>query len=167
MQRLIAVLAMTILVAGCIADAKLPPDPTVEYLPCSGMSLSEERTDPSHVLTDVSIWAGFWTEGDQWHVGVTDAGGVNWAEVCPQIGDEDLTVHEAPFTMAELERWETEVSNRMSNEADSASLDVELAVVNGQWVLEMFAKDLSRATEMSIGVPFSAWIHGGQVRDET
>lgn len=78
--------ATTILVAGCISDAKLPPDPTVEYLPCSAMTLNGERTDPSLVLTDASLWAGFWTEGDEWHVGITDAGGVNWTETCPEVG---------------------------------------------------------------------------------
>ena len=163
MTRLVASLAIAILVASCISDAKLPPDPTVEYLPCSAMTLDGQRTDPSLVLTNPSLWAGFWTEGDVWHIGITDAGGITWTEACQEIGDQDLVVHEAPNTMVELEGWELQVSNRMSNEVDSSVLEVQLTVINGQWVLELFSDDLARATEMSIGVPFSAWVYGGKV----
>ncbi|MGH8915202.1 MAG: hypothetical protein ACRDZM_11895, partial [Acidimicrobiia bacterium] len=93
-RRGIFLWAVAAVVACGIAETKLPPEPTVEYLPCSGTEMGEaERVDPLTVLREVApdleseLWGGSWTVGDESHIGLTDVGMIDWQIACPGIGD--------------------------------------------------------------------------------
>ena len=152
-------LLIGLLATACIADTKLPPEPTIEYLPCSSMELAGPRTEPSSALKTSLLWGGSWTEGEELHIGVTDPGVVDWDETCQTIGDPLLVVHEVPHTLDELEGWSDRITAQM-NEAGS----VTLTVVNGQYVLEVQARNLADAADATRDVPLTAWVYGGPLR---
>jgi hypothetical protein len=153
-------LALILLASCSIADTKLPPKPTVEYLPCTGMGLSgETRIDPEQALDiDTANWGGWWTEGDEWHVGLVDVGTVDWQQACPAVGDPNLVVHEVPHSFSDLEQWQ-----RLLTERSTAEQQSSVSVDAGQYVIEVHAPDLDTATEFSRDIPLDAWAYQGPV----
>ena len=156
-------LAFVALAACGIAETKLPPEPTVEYLPCSAIDMSGGGSaDPFTVLlTQVpdleSLWGGTWRAGDEPHIGLTDVGVIDWQAACPQIGDADLVVHEVPFPLADLMIWSELVANRVADGAASS----ELVVNAGQYVIEIRASTVEDAALLAGDVPLDAWAYGG------
>ena len=59
------ILLIGLLATACIADTKLPPEPTIQYLPCSSMELAGPRTEPAPVFDTSTLWGGYWTIGDE------------------------------------------------------------------------------------------------------
>ncbi len=153
------ILLIGLLATACIADTKLPPEPTIQYLPCSSMELAGPRTEPGPVFDTSTLWGGYWTIGDEWHIGIIDPGAVDWDETCQTIGDPLLVVHEVPHTLDELEGWSDRITAQM-NESSS----VTLTVVNGQYVLEVRARNLADAADATQDVPLTAWVYGGALR---
>jgi hypothetical protein len=155
---------LVLALGGCaIAETKLPPEPTVEYLPCTSMEPSSgARVAPGQVLDDDSgNWGGFWTVGDDWHIGLVDVSPIDWQVVCPQIGDPDLVVHEVPHSMTELEGWVTDLEASAGDE-ETATLDVEA----GQYAIEVHAPDLDDAAEFASDIPLDAWSYEGPVSSQ-
>jgi hypothetical protein len=146
--------------ACAIAETKLPPEPTVEYLPCTAMEPSADtRVAPEQILADdTSNWGGFWTVGDEWHIGLVDVSPIDWQATCPQIGEPDLVVHEVPHSLAELEGWVADLEATATDQ-QSATLDVEA----GQYAIEIHAPDLDDAAEFASETPLDAWSYEGPV----
>jgi hypothetical protein len=169
--RLLAFLLLGATLSGCgIAETKLPPEPTVEYLPCSGMDLdASQRVDPLSVLVGLSpdleqrLWGGLWTEGDELHVGITDVGEIDWQVACPEIDDPGLVVHEVPFVLGDLQRWSQEVDESIETLSDPDSMSHEMLVVGGQYVIEVRADSVEQAGDLTEGIPLDAWTYGGPV----
>ena len=156
---------LALFLGACIADTKFPPDATTEFFPCITRDLPDERVHPETVLGDDPMWAGWWTTGeDQWHIGITDPGAVEWSEVCPEISDPDLVVHEAPHPLSDLEEWLATLEQRFADEPDPGSFAAVFMIVNGQYVIEIEAPDLNEASRLTESIPFDAWIYGGPVR---
>lgn len=128
------------------------------------MDLAGDRVHPEEVLGDNPLWAGFWNTGEEWHIGITDPGGVEWDIVCFDIADPDLAVHEAPHTLSDLTGWLETLEDRFSAQPDSGSFAAELIVVNGQYVIEIAAPGLPEATRLTTSIPFDAWVYGRPVR---
>jgi hypothetical protein len=163
------ILAGTALGACGIAETKLPPDPTVEYLPCTGMDLDVTTGhDPATLIRDSlhemneDYWGGSWTVGSEWHVGLTDVGVVDWQAVCPRMNDPSLVIHEVPFVLDDLELWAARVEEKVagpSGEGGSANL----VVLAGQYVVEVRAESVEEASALTEGIPLDAWVYGGPV----
>jgi len=155
--------------AACgIAETKLPPEPTVEYLPCTNMIPdAEDGEEPLAVLvgiepgTEQTNWGGAWMEGDVAHIGLTDVGVIDWEVACPRIGDPALVVHEVPFTLGDLETWSGVVEDWMGATIDSGGISQELVVDAGQWVIEIRADTVEIAASVAEGIPLEAWTYGG------
>jgi hypothetical protein len=162
---------LALALVGCgIAETKLPPDPTVEYLPCSGMDLkAADRVDPLTVLARLApdvgetLWGGTWTIGEEWHIGLTDVGAIDWQLVCPEISDPGLVVHEAPFPLGDLETWSGTIEGRITASGDPGSMSRQIAVQGGQYVIEIRADNVEDASSLTEGIPLDAWVYGGQV----
>ena len=159
---------IALIVAACgIAETKLPPQPTVEYLPCSGLGLEgSDRADPPEDLRSIapeldSIWGGSWLIGERTHIGLTDVGAVDWQAVCSQIGDTDLVVHEVPFLLSDLAGWADTVADRIAGSRDPESVSRELLVDAGQFVIEIRAETVEEAALLAEGIPLEAWSYGG------
>lgn len=171
-SRLPAVLllgGLTLFACG-IAETKLPPDPTVEYLPCFGMDLDPaQRVDPLAVLVGLtpdleeSFWGGTWKVGDESHIGLTDVGAVDWQTACPQLDDPGLVVHEVPFALGALETWSREVEETIDTTGDPGSMFQEIIVISGQYVIEIRAESVEEAAVLAEGIPIEAWAYGGPV----
>lgn len=167
----IALVLLALALAGCgIAETKLPPDPTVEYLPCSGMDLeAADRVDPLTVLTQLAPdvgetqWGGLWTVGEEWHIGLTDVGAIDWQAACPEINDPGLVVHEAPFPLGDVETWSGTVEARIAASGHPGSMSQQIAVQSGQYLIEIRAVSVEDASALTEGVPLEAWLYGGQV----
>jgi hypothetical protein len=158
---------IALIVAACgIAETKLPPQPTVEYLPCSGLGLEgSDRADSPADLRSIapldSIWGGSWLIGEHTHIGLTDVGAVDWQAVCSQIGDTDLVVHEVPFLLSDLAGWADTVADRIAGSPDPESATRELVVDAGQFVVEIRAVTVEEAALLADGLPLEAWSYGG------
>lgn len=159
---------VALMVAACgIAETKLPPEPTVEYLPCTGLGLEGiARADSPDDLLGVapeleSLWGGSWLIGDSTHIGLTDVGAVDWEEACSRIGDADLVVHEVPFLLSDLAGWAETVADRIARSGDPGSASRELVVDAGQYVIEIRAETVEDAALLAEGVPLEAWTYGG------
>jgi hypothetical protein len=159
---------IALIVAACgIAETKLPPAPTVEYLPCSGLAL--EGTDRAEPLDDLrsvapeleSIWGGSWLIGQRTHIGLTDVGAVDWEAACSRIGDTDLVVHEVPYLLSDLVGWADSIADRIAGSREPESASGELVVDAGQYVIEIRAKTVDEAALLAEGVPLEAWSYGG------
>ena len=159
---------IALIVAACgIAETKLPPEPTVEYLPCSGLGL--EGTEPAEFPDDLrrvapeieSLWGGSWLVGERTHVGLTDVGAVDWEDACARIGDIGLVVHEVPFLLSDLVGWADTVADRIAGSRDPESASGELVVDAGQYVIEIRAETVEEAALLAEGVPLEAWSYGG------
>jgi hypothetical protein len=159
---------IALIVAACgIAETKLPPEPTVEYLPCSGLGL--EGTDRAEFPDDLrsvapeleSIWGGSWLIGERTHIGLTDVGAVDWETACAQIGHTDLVVHEVPFLLSDLVGWADTVAERIAGSRDPESASRELVVDAGQYVIEIRAETVEEAALLAERVPLEAWSYGG------
>jgi hypothetical protein len=159
---------IALIVAACgIAETKLPPEPTVEYLPCSGLGL--EGTDRAEFPDDLrsvapeleSIWGGSWLIGERTHIGLTDVGAVDWETACAQIGHTDLVVHEVPFLLSDLVGWADTVADRIAGSSDPESASRELVVDAGQYVIEIRAETVEEAALLAERVPLEAWSYGG------
>lgn len=160
-------LALLVTVTGCLfTETKLPPEPTVEYLPCSGMALdSSARIDAFTVLDAMTagideIWGGAWTEGAEWHVGLTDVGVIDWELACPRISDADLVVHEIPYPLGQLEAWAEGVESRIVAAAEPG-VSQEIVVSAGQYVIEIRADTVEEAFDLAPDIPLEAWQYGG------
>ena len=166
-SRAPAVLIALIVAACGIAETKLPPEPTVEYLPCSGMGLEEtEGLEPPDDLRRVapeleSTWGGSWLIGERTHIGLTDVGAVDWEAACARIGDAELVVHEVPFLLSDLVGWADTVADRIAGSGDPESVSRELVVDAGQYVIEIRAETVEEAALLAEGVPLEAWSYGG------
>lgn len=152
-------------------ETKIPPDPTVEYLPCTGMSLpDDEPADPAQVLSGLPAgaagddlafddnWGGEWQVGTEWHVALVDVGVVDWEAVCPQIRDPNLVVHEVPHSYNDLLEWEAALSAGATTDTTA-----DLVIDAGQFVIEVRAPDLDTANTYTEGIPTDAWKYGGTV----
>ncbi|MGH8952896.1 MAG: hypothetical protein ACRDX9_15950 [Acidimicrobiia bacterium] len=166
-SRIVLLLALT---ACGIAETKLPPEPTVEYLPCTTMTLEAEGgEEPFTVLIGIdpdieqNHWGGGWMEGEVAHIGLTDVGVIDWEVACPRIGDQDLVVHEVPFTFGDLEMWAGIVRDRIGATIDSGGISQELVVDAGQWVIEIRADTVEIAASVAEDVPLDAWTYRGPV----
>jgi hypothetical protein len=168
MRRTQLGLLVALVTAGCgIAETKLPPEPTVEYLPCTGMELAGPRSDPLPILgelvTDVDeVWGGQWTVGEELHLGLTDVGTADWQLACPAIGDPELVVHEVPHPLGDLETWSRAVVGRIPP-GDAGTVSQEIIVFNGQYVIEIRAETAEDALALTESVPPDAWAYGGRV----
>ncbi|MGC2239279.1 MAG: hypothetical protein WA726_00410 [Acidimicrobiia bacterium] len=168
-------LTLTILLTASACDltsvSKNPPDPTVEYLPCTGMGLDRsEAIDPALILggdpADVEgghlvygqNWGGEWRVGSEWHVALVDVGLVDWETVCPQIMNPDLVVHEVPHSLNDLQGWQ-----RALSEKEAADTTSGLGIDAGQYVIQVLAPDLEKAFDFTEGIPLDAWKYGGTV----
>lgn len=157
--------------AACgIAETKLPPEPTVEYIPCTGMGLdSGGGEEPLTVLVgiepdiDQTHWGGAWMEGEVFHIGLTDVGVIDWEVACPRIGDPSLVVHEVPFTLGDLEMWSGIVGDRIGATIESGGISREMVVDAGQWVIVIRADTVEIAASVAEDVPLDAWAYGGPV----
>jgi hypothetical protein len=154
--------------AACgIAETKLPPEPTVEYQPCSAIELSGSvPAEPFTVLLTLmpdleTLWGGSWQIGDEAHIGLTDVGAIDWQTACPEIGDSDLVVHEVPFPLADLLAWADLVAGRIANGANPGAASHELVVNAGQYVVEIRAETVEDAALLAGDVPLDAWAYGG------
>jgi hypothetical protein len=162
-----------LLVTSCdfAEESKIPPDPTVEYLPCTGLGLPEdEPVDPAQVLSGVSAgavgddivfddnWGGEWQVGTEWHVALVDVGVVDWEAVCPQIQNPELVVHEVPHSYNDLLEWQAALSARATTDTVAA-----LVIDAGQFVIAVHAPDLEAASAFTEGIPPDAWEYGGTV----
>jgi len=159
--------------AGCgIAETKLPPEPTVKYLPCSGLDLSGAGQDgPLRVLHSLvpeleSSWGGSWTVGDELHIGLTEVGAVDWEAACARIGESELVVHEVPFPLADLEMWSDLIDGRIAAGDLAEAGSQELVVIAGQYVIEIRAETVEDAALVTGDVPLDAWAYGGPHRRE-
>jgi hypothetical protein len=159
---------IALIVAACgIAETKLPPEPTVEYHPCSGLGLegtgrAEPPDDLRRVAPDLeSLWGGSWQIGEATHVGLTDVGAVDWQVACSQIDDPDLVVHEVPFLLSDLAGWADTVADRIAGSSDPGSASGELVLDAGQYVVEIRADTVEEAALLADGVPLEAWSYGG------
>jgi len=157
------------LVACGIAETKLPPDPTVEYLPCSGVTLQPSgRVDPLIALDlspelEKTLWGGVWTVGEEWHIGITDVGAVDWQAACPEVGDSGLVVHEVPFPLGDLETWSETVDGQIAALGDPGSASQQMVVQSGQYLIEIRAGSVEVASALTESIPLEAWVYGGQV----
>jgi len=162
---------LMIALAACgIAETKLPPEPTVEYLPCTNMPLDAEGGEvPLAVLVGIvpdieqTHWGGDWMEGDVAHIGLTDVGVIDWEVACPRIGDAALVVHEVTFTLGDLEMWAGVVEDRIGATTDSGGISQETVVDAGQWVIEIRADTVEIAASVAEDVPLEAWTYRGPV----
>ncbi len=170
--RFVAVLLLAaIALTSCgIAETKLQPDPTVEYLPCSGMDLdAADRVDPLTILTGLAPdvaetqWGGLWTVGEERHIGLTDVGAIDWQLACPGVSDSGLVVHEVPFPLRDLETWSGTVEGRVTAMGDAESMSQQIVVQNGQYVIEIRADRVEDASSLTEAIPLAAWVYGGQV----
>jgi hypothetical protein len=159
---------MVVALAGCgIAETKLPPEPTVEYLPCSGMNLSRaDRDDPLTVLQSQvpdleSSWGGSWTVGEELHIALTDVGAVDWEAACARIGESELVVHEVPFPLTDLETWADDIDDRIAAGDLTGTGSQELVIIAGQYVIEIRAGTVEDAALIAGDVPLDAWAYGG------
>jgi hypothetical protein len=159
---------VVVALAGCgIAETKLPPEPTVEYLPCSGMDLSDAGQDePFTVLRSLvpdleSSWGGSWTAGEELHIAVTDVGTVDWQAGCARIGESELVVHEVPFPLTDLETWAEGIADRIAAGDLTGAGSQELVVIAGQYVIEIRARTVEDAALVAGDVPLDAWVYGG------
>jgi hypothetical protein len=159
--------AIVTLAACGIAETKLPPEPTVEYLPCTGMDLGEaESGEPFTVLLTLvpdleSLWGGSWTIGEGLHIGLTDVGAIDWQVACPEIGDSDLVVHEVPFLLTDLTMWADAIADRIAMRDDPAAAAQELVINAGQYVVEIRAGTVEDAALLAGDVPLDVWAYGG------
>ena len=160
----VLIATMALATTACIADTKFPPAATTEYFPCTSMDLTGPRVQPEPLLGSSPLWAGFWNTGEEWHIGVTDPGGVDWNVQCAEINDPDLVVHEAPHTWTDLVEWEETLEDRFDAEPEPDRFAVELTVVNGQYVLDIAGPRLEDVTALTVGIPFDAWIYRGTLR---
>jgi len=149
-------LLIGLLATACIADTKLPPEPTVEYLPCSTMELAGPRTERPPALMTSTLFGGSWTEGEEFHIGITDPGEIDWSEMCEKIGDPLVVIHEVPHSMIELLEW----SHQVEAQIDEASA-VGLTIINGQYVVNVLTPELADAAGVTQGIPLTAWVYGG------
>lgn len=161
-------------VTSCdVGGTKIPPDPTVEYLPCTGISVPEgEPVDPALVLSSVPAgaggddvvfdenWGGEWRVGTEWHVALVDVGVVDWEAVCPQVRNPDLVVHEVPHSYNDLREWQTMLSTRVG-----AGTAAALVIDAGQYVIQVLAPDLDTALSLTEDIPPDAWEYGGRVSE--
>ena len=162
---------LLIALAACgIAETKLPPEPTVEYLPCTNMILDAEGgEEPLAVLVGIepdieqTNWGGAWMEGEVAHIGLTDVGVIDWEVACPRIGDPALVVHEVPFTLEDLEMWAGVVRDRIGATIDTGGISQEMVVDAGQWVIEIRADTVEIAASVAEDVPLEAWTYRGPV----
>ena len=159
---------VALMVAACgIAETKLPPEPTVEYLPCTGLGPEATgRSDSPEDLLGVApelepLWGGSWLIGDNTHIGLTDVGAVDWETACSRIGDTDLVVHEVPFPLSDLAVWAETVADRIARSPNPDSASRELVVDAGQYVIEIRAETVEEAALLAEGVPLEAWTYGG------
>jgi hypothetical protein len=150
-----------------IAETKLPPEPTVEYLPCSAIDLSGSvPAEPFPVLLTLlpdleAVWGGSWQIGDETHIGLTDVGAIEWQSACLEIKDTDLVVHEVPFPLAELSAWADLVAGRIAAGAVAGAASHEVVVNAGQYVVEIRAETVEDAAVVAGDVPLDAWTYGG------
>ncbi len=167
----VVLITASLTIAACaIAETKLPPDPTVEYLPCLGMDLDPaQRVDPLPVLLQENaeleddLWGGFWEVGAEWHIGLTDVGAVDWQMVCPRVQDPEIVVHEVPFPLAGLEAWSRQIDEAITASDDPGSVSQGLVVISGQYAIEIRAPSVESASGVAEGVPLEAWAYGGPV----
>jgi hypothetical protein len=158
---------VVLLVACGIAETKLPPEPTVEYLPCSAMDRSGgDPAEPYMVLASLvpdleSLWGGAWQVGDEPHIGLTDVGVIDWQAACPEMGDPDVVVHEVPFPLADLTTWSELIAERIADGESPAAASRELVVNAGQYVIEIRAGTVEEAALLAGDVPLDAWAYGG------
>ena len=120
------------------------------------MDLAGARTEPQRAFETSPLWGGYWTVGDEWHIGLTDPGEVDWDGTCQMIRDPLLVVHDVPHSLTELEIWDNLIATRMDETAS-----VGLTIVNGQYVLEVQAQRIEDAADATRGIPLTAWIYGG------
>ena len=160
--------SIALVVAACgIAETKLPPEPTVEYLPCTGLGLEgEDRAQPPDDLRRLApemepLWGGSWLIGEQTHIGLTEVGAVDWETACSRIGDTDLVVHEVPFLLSDLVGWADSVADRIAASREPESASRELVVDAGQYVIEIRAETVEEAAVLAEGAPLEAWSYGG------
>jgi len=173
-SRVVGLACAVVALAACgIAETKLPPEPTVEYLPCSAIDLSgAEPAEPFTVLLDLipeleSSWGGAWQAGDDPHIGLTDVGAIDWQAACPQIGDPALVVHEVPFPLADLMIWSELVADRVNDGESPGAASSELVVNAGQYVIEIRADTVEDAALLAGDVPLDAWAYGGPASSES